>query len=108
MTLRGGGIETVAVADCSDCGGFRERSPAEVTFDLHLDYTIKTGNQRLILSGDAFNLFNNRQPLGYDTYTETVFGVLNPNYGLPIQEAGGNPPYYHDPRQIRLSARFEW
>jgi hypothetical protein len=108
-TLRGGGIDTVSVNGCSECGGFRESAPSEITFDLHLDYTIKAGNQRLILFGDAFNLFNSQDPTTYDTYTESVFGELNPNYGLPIQPGvGGNPTSYQTPRQIRLGARFEW
>ena len=108
-TLRGGGIETAAVSGCSKCGGFRERAPALVTFDLHLDYTIKAGNQRLILFGDAFNLFNNQDPTAYDNYAESSFTVANPNYGLPIQAGvGGNPTSFNNPRQVRLGARFEW
>ena len=109
LTLRGGGIETVAVSDCSKCGGFRVRAPAEITFDLHLDYTIKAGNQRLILLADAFNLFNTQNPTAYDTSTENAFTSPNPNFGLPILPAtGGNPTSYQTPRQIRLGARFEW
>jgi hypothetical protein len=110
LTLRGGGLDTVSVPGCSACGGFRERAPALVTVDLHLDYTVKVGkNQRVILSGDAFNLLNNQNPISYDNYTQTSFPDANPNFGLPIQAGfGGNPASYNFPLSIRVGARFEF
>jgi Carboxypeptidase regulatory-like domain/TonB-dependent Receptor Plug Domain len=110
LTLRGGGLDTVSASGCSACGGFRTRAPALVTFDMHLDYTMRVGkNQRFILSGDAFNLFDNQDPASYDNYTQSSFPVANPNFGLPILAGiGGNPPSYNLPRSIRFGARFEF
>ncbi len=106
-TLRGAGIQTVSVADCSDCGKFQKKSPFETAFDLHADYTMKFGNQRFMLLADVFNLFNHRSPTDYDTFTESSFGSLNPNFGQPISNATGFASY-QAPRQIRIGARFEW
>jgi hypothetical protein len=110
LTLRGGGLDTASVSGCSACGGLRKSAPALVTVDLHLDYTVRVGkNQRVILSGDAFNLLNNQDPASFDNYTETSFGDANPNFGLPILAGfGGNPASYNFPRSIRLGARFEF
>jgi hypothetical protein len=100
----------VSVAGCDACGGRRTRAPSLVTVDLHLDYTVKVcKNQRVILSGDAFNLLNNQDPASYDNYTQTSFPDANPNFGLPIQAGfGGNPASYNFPLSIRLGARFEF
>ena len=49
---RGSGFNTV--------DGFFDESPFETAFDLHVDYTVKFGGQRLVLIADAFNLFNRR------------------------------------------------
>ncbi len=107
--VRGSGIETAGnVADCSDCGGFRDKTPFETTFDMHLDYTMKFGNQRVILTADVFNLFNSQNPTDFDTATESAFGALNPNYGFPANGAVSAASSYQTPRQIRLGARVEW
>jgi len=99
-TLRGEGFETV--------DGFKESTDTETYLDAHLDYTIKMGNQRIILIADAFNLFNTQDPLDYDNYTESVTGVLNPNFGTPHQGGVARTPSYHAPFQLRLGARFEF
>jgi hypothetical protein len=109
LTLRGGGIATAnGVTDCDQCGGFRERSPFETAFDLHADYTVKFGNQRVILLADVFNLFNRQAPLDFDNSTELSFTSANPNYGYPSNGAGSRAASYQVPRQIRLGARVEW
>jgi hypothetical protein len=107
-TPRGGGINTV--------DGFKERTPFITTVDLHLDYPIPVGGQRLTLIFDAFNLFNSRDPLMYDYNTETSFGVINPNG--PLTSSGAFPispeearwafPSFRAPRAVQLGARFEW
>jgi hypothetical protein len=108
-TIRGGGIDTVSVADCGDCGGFRDKTPFETSLDLHLDYTVKFGDsQRLVLLADTFNLFNRQAPQDFDQNTETVTGTPNPNYGYPSNGGGSAAPGYQGPRQIRLGARIEW
>ncbi len=102
-TLRGGGFETV--------DGFKSNTDTETYVDLHLDYTVKFGTQRIILLADAFNLLNTQKPLDYNNVTETTTGVLNPDFGYPKQ-GGGAPdaytPSFHTPFQLRLGARFEW
>lgn len=109
LTLRGGGINTVSgVPGCDQCGGARTKSPFETTLDMHVDYTLKFGNQRLILLADVFNLFNRQAPLDFDNYVETAFTVDNPNYGYPTNGGGSSAAGYQVPRQIRLGARIEW
>jgi hypothetical protein len=97
-TLRGEGFETV--------DGFKTATPTEFYVDLHLDYTIRLGNQRMILLADVFNVLDTKDPLDYDNYTELGFGTENPDFGTP-KAGGGTLPQYHAPRQIRLGARFE-
>jgi hypothetical protein len=100
-TLRGAGIETV--------DGFRRRGPSEALVDLHLDYTFKLGGtRRLILVSDLFNLLNSRDPVSYDTYTETDFGVPNPDFGKPAAFGGSQQTAFETPRQVLLGARFQW
>jgi len=100
-TLRGAGIETV--------DGFRRRSPAEVILDLHLEYAFKLGGtRRLALLADVFNLLNRRDPITYDTYTESSFGVPNPDFGKAAAFGGAQQTAFETPRQILLGARFQW
>jgi outer membrane receptor protein involved in Fe transport len=89
-TPRGDGFETV--------DGFRDRTPTEVQFDVHLDYAIPIYGQRLTLVADVFNLFDRQEALEYDNYTESTFGVLNPDFGRIIT--------YQTPRQVRIGARL--
>ncbi len=89
-TPRGAGFETV--------DGFRERTPWDTRMDLHADYSIPLGRQRLMLIADVFNVFNRREPMDYDNYTEVSFGVTNPDFGRVIA--------YQAPRSLRVGARF--
>jgi hypothetical protein len=97
---RGSGILTV--------DGFKTRTPFESEFSAHADYSLKLGGkQRLILLMDVFNLFNQKTVLDYDTWTESTFGVPNPNFGLPVSSSlGGNPAQIQTPRQFRIGVRF--
>jgi hypothetical protein len=106
-TLRGSGLD-VLNGDGSSAG-FRSRAPAEVFLDLHADYGFKfSGERRVVVLADVFNLFNNQKPLAYDTYTEQSFGALNANYGYPTNGGVSAYPGYHSPMNLRLGARIEW
>jgi len=101
VTVRGGGIQTV--------DGFLKRAPAEVTFDGHLDYSIKIGGERkLTLLADGFNLFNRQEPLDYDYCSESSFTVNNPDFGKPSDGCVSHVPSFSLPRSIRVGARIEW
>lgn len=90
---RGSGLETE--------DGFRKRTPREVTFDAHADYTLRLGgDRRIVLMADGFNLTNRQSALNYDQNTETGFGRPDPDFGRIIQ--------YANPMRIRVGARFEW
>nr|MBP7570585.1 TonB-dependent receptor [Acidobacteriota bacterium] len=89
-TPRGAGFETV--------DGFLDRTPWDTRLDLHADYSIPLGRQRLTLIAQVFNVFNRREPLDYDNYTEVSFGVPNPDFGRVIA--------YQAPRSLRVGARF--
>ncbi|HSK11474.1 MAG TPA: TonB-dependent receptor [Vicinamibacterales bacterium] len=91
-TPRGAGFETV--------DGFRTRTPWDTSLDLHADYSIRLGGQRLMLLADVFNVFNRREPLAYDNYTEVSFAVTNPDFGRVMA--------YQSPRRVRVGARFEF
>ena len=89
--------------------GFLKRTPAEVTFDGHVDYGIKLGGQRkLTLIADGFNLLNRQEPLVYDYCSETSFTVDNPDFGKPSNGCVSHVPSFSVPRSIRVGARIEW
>jgi hypothetical protein len=101
MTERGAGIQTV--------DGFRERTPAEVTIDLHADYGVRFGGSRMVLLADVFNVMNRREALNYDNWTQRSFsGGENLNFGQPVNGGNSSFPAFQAPRQVRLGARFEW
>jgi outer membrane receptor for ferrienterochelin and colicin len=100
LTPRGGGFQTV--------DGFQTRSPWEYQADMHADYAFKVGGgNKLVVLADVFNLLNMQRITNYDNFTETAFGVANPNFGLPVSEILSGPQY-QTPRQIRFGARFEF
>lgn len=89
---RGSGVETV--------DGFKERTPVEVSFDVHADYTISFGRTRLLLLADVFNLFNRQSVLTYNQSTERSVGVPHPGYG--------EQTLLTNPLQTRIGVRFEF
>jgi hypothetical protein len=100
-SVRGAGIET---AD-----GYRRRGPSVVLLDLHLDHTMRIGGtRRLIFTADVFNLFNSRDPITYDTWSEVQFGTPNPDFGKPATFGGSQQDAFETPRQVRLGVRFQW
>ena len=101
MTLRGEGIDTE--------DGFKKRSALDAAVDLHADYTIALGGDaRVLLLADVFNLFNRQAATDYDNYYETSTGVLNPNYGLPLNGGGATSPSFQAPLGMRIGARLEF
>jgi hypothetical protein len=90
---RGSGIQTV--------DGFKKRTPMEMQFDLHGDYSFRFGGTyRLVLLADAFNLFNQQRVTAYDNWTEQSFQVPNLDFGTRLA--------YQTPRQVRVGVRFEF
>lgn len=98
-TARGEGIETI--------DGFKKRTPFEFQTDLQVSYNVRFGERRVTLLADAFNLFNLRRTIDYNTFTELEFGVPNPDFGTPTS---GNVAgqMFQQPFSLRLGARFEW
>jgi hypothetical protein len=99
VTLRGAGFQTV--------DGFKNRSPALLAFDLHLDYTLHLASRRVLLLADVFNLLNNQDPVSYDPYTQIGFLEGNPDFGVSWDPAS-TVSSFETPRQIRQGARLEW
>lgn len=101
VTVRGGGIQTV--------DGFLKRTPAEISFDGHVDYAIRLGGQRKVtLLADGFNLLNRQEPENYDYCSDVNFTVSNPDFGAPSNGCIQHVPSFAAPRAIRIGARFEW
>jgi hypothetical protein len=99
LAPRGSGFQTV--------DGFMKRSPFETQLDLHADYTLKVGKQKVILLADVFNVLNRTEPTDYDNWDETSFGVANPDFGQPTT-GGSTFTAFQAPRQLRVGLRFEW
>jgi hypothetical protein len=100
LTIRGDGFQTR--------DGFRERTPAEVQFDLHGDYTLQFGGRRVTLLGDIFNLFNRQAVTDYDNWVETTIGTNNPNFGYATNGGGSATSSFQTPFQARFGLRFDW
>ena len=79
--------------------GFRNRTPAVWSLDLHADYAFRIAPGRLVLSADVTNVFNKQTVTSYDQRTQLSFGVPNPDFG---KRTG-----IQDPRQVRLGVRLE-
>jgi hypothetical protein len=101
LTPRGEGFETV--------DGFQTRTPAEFQVDLQASYSLAfAGTRRVTLLADAFNLFNLRRTLDYNSAVEfPSFGVPNPDFGTPTS-ANVAGQMFQTPFQLRLGARFEF
>jgi hypothetical protein len=101
LTTRGEGFNTQ--------DGFKDRTPDEMQFDLHADYTFKVNDrQRVVILADVFNLFNRQEATYYDNWDELSLGAPNPNFGYPVAVGGGSTPSFQAPMSMRLGARFEW
>jgi hypothetical protein len=89
---RGSGIETE--------DGFKTRTPAYWSFDIHADYGFAVGGGRLIFVVDVFNLLNSQDAIDYDQNTEIRPQIDNPDFGRRI--------LYQNPRSVRLGIRFDF
>jgi hypothetical protein len=96
---RGSGIETI--------DGFKERTPFEFQVDAQASYAVRLGTRRVTLLADAFNLFNLKRALDYDSWTDIGFGVTNPDFGKPISQLTAGPAF-QAPFALRIGARFEF
>jgi hypothetical protein len=56
----------------------------------------------------VFNLFNRQSPLWYDYFYETTVGVLNPNFGQPVNGGSSSFSSLQAPLSLRIGARFDW
>ncbi|MBI4266691.1 MAG: TonB-dependent receptor [Acidobacteria bacterium] len=98
---RGSGFDTVF-------DGFRTRTKLLKEVDLHLAYGVPVGGGMKV-SGilDIFNLFDFDTVTNYDNFTESTFGVLNPNFGQPVDSLSGLPAF-QTPIQVRIGARLDF
>ncbi len=100
LTVRGAGFET------SD--GFRTRTPWTKPVNAQASYNLKLGRRNLVLSIDAFNLFNTQTVLEYDSFAELQFGVPNPDFGAAGVSGNVAGQQLVTPRQLRIGARFDF
>jgi outer membrane receptor protein involved in Fe transport len=102
VTARGTGIQTI--------DGFMTRTPFESQLDFQASWAYHmTGNRRLTLMADFFNIFNNRQVIGYDQNTQLDASTPSPDFGKPVNILlDGRPPQFNPPFTMRIGARFEF
>jgi hypothetical protein len=100
LAIRGGGIRAT--------DGQRTRAPIDMALDLHADYGLEFGGQRLVLLADIFNLTNRREPNNYDTCSDVSFGATNANFGFPLNGCTGSISAFQDPFALRLGVRLDW
>ena len=99
MGPRGSGIDTV--------DGFKKRTPFEFQADAQASYVVRFGTRRITLLADAFNLFNIKRTIDYDSFYDTSFDVRNPDFGQPVSSLVAGPAF-QAPFALRLGARFEF
>jgi len=100
LTVRGAGFET------SD--GFRSRTPWTKPVNAQASYNLRLGGRHLVLSVDAFNLFNTQTVLEYDSFAELQFGIPNPDFGAAGVSGNVAGQQFLTPRQFRVGARFDF
>jgi hypothetical protein len=100
LTVRGAGFET------SD--GFLTRTPWTKPVNAQASYRVKLGGRNLVLSADAFNVFNAQTVLEYDSFAELQFGVANPDFGAAGVSGNVAGQQFVTPRQLRIGVRFEF
>jgi hypothetical protein len=100
LTARGAGFQT------SD--GFRTRTPWTKPVNAGASYDLKVGRQNLRLIGDVFNIFNTQTILDYNSFSEILFGVANPDFGLAGASGVVSGQRLATPRQFRVGVRYEF
>ena len=96
---RGSGIQTV--------DGFKKRTPFEFQADAQASYVVRFGERRVTLLADAFNLFNLKRTVDYDSFVDQSFQVANPDFGQPVSSLVAGPAF-QAPFALRLGVRFEF
>ena len=69
---------------------------------------MRLGGRNLVLSVDAFNLFNTQTVLEYNSFAELQFGVPNPDFGAAGASGNVAGQQLVTPRQFRVGARFDF
>jgi hypothetical protein len=102
VAARGSGIQTI--------DGFMTRTPFESQVDLQAAWSAKMGGMRKItFIANVVNLLNETRTTGYDQDTELSPGVVNPDFGKPVNSlVGGTPAQFQAPRTLNLGVRFEF
>jgi hypothetical protein len=100
LTPRGGGFQT------SD--GIRSRTPWTRPINAGVSYNLRLGSQALVLTADAFNVFNTQTTLEYNTFSELGAGVPDPDFGAAGVSGVVSGQQFAAPRQIRVGVRYEF
>lgn len=101
MTPRGAGFQT------SD--GVMTRAPFTKTVNGQASYNLRLGgNRALVLLADVFNIFNTQTPIDYDSWVESTFGAVNPDFGRVGVSSVIAGQQFTTPRQLRVGARFDF
>ncbi len=87
--------------------GFKKRTPFEFQADAQASYVIRFGERRVTLLADAFNLFNLKRTVDYDSFDRPVFQVANPDFGQPVSSLVAGPAF-QAPFALRVGFRFEF
>lgn len=97
LTPRGEGFDTV--------DGLQERSPFEYQLNLQASYVARFGTRSVTFLADAFNLFNTRRTLDYNSNVDVGFDRPNPDFGTPTS-GNVSGQMFQPPFMLRLGARF--
>ena len=100
LTVRGAGFQT------SD--GFRTRTAWTKPVNAGASYNVKAGGRNILLTADVFNVFNTRNVLDYDSYSELQFNVPNPDFGRAGVSGVIAGQQFATPRQVRIGVRYEF
>ena len=86
--------------------GFRTRTPWTKPVNMQASYNLKVGGRNLVLSADAFNLFNTQTVLDYNSFSDLQFGVPNPDFGAAGVSGVISGQQLATPRQFRVGVTF--
>ncbi len=80
--------------------GANGRNSDIATWDAKMAYRWNLGKSEFVFSVLVQNIFNNNAVTSYDNFVESTAGILNPLYN--------SPNGVHDPREIRLGAKWSF
>lgn len=87
--------------------GSEGTTPDWWNLDLHLGYPILFGDNRLELSVDVFNVFDQQPAIEVDQRW-TVRADTDPDPDVQTNDDWGEPLIYPFPRNIRVGLKFSW